>query len=65
MSHNEIEDLKKYIDDKFGEIKPQVTEMYEAYTTIRQGSTWIKYAFWFIGSIAAALLALREIFKKF
>jgi len=63
MSHSEIEDLKQYIDDKFGEIKPQVTEMYEAYNTIRQGSTWLKYALWFVAAVVGLILSVRELFK--
>jgi hypothetical protein len=63
MSQSDIEQLKKYIDEKFGEIKPQVTEMYEAYNTVRQGSLWIKYLFWLAGTLIAAFLAIREFFK--
>lgn len=64
MSHNEIESLKKYIDEKLDPIIIQHNDIYEAYTTIKNGSVWIKYGFWFIGTILGALLALREYFKN-
>ena len=68
MSSHEIEDLKKYIDDKFEEkfdpVCKKVDQMYEAYTTIRQGSAWIRYGFWFVAACLGLYLSFTEIFKK-
>jgi len=70
MSHDEVNNLHKAIrelkesnDAQFTALNAKVTPMYEAYTTISQGSIWIKYAFWFIGAVAGAILAIREFFK--
>lgn len=63
MSQSDIENLKRYIDEKLDPMIHQHTDMYEAYTTIRQGSVWIKYGFWFIGSAIGAILAVKEYFK--
>jgi hypothetical protein len=64
MSHSEIEQLKKYIDEKLDPLIEQHNQMYEAYVTVKNGSTWVKYAFWFIGALVAAFLALRDFFKN-
>jgi len=70
MSAAEIKNLQKAIqelrdsnDAQFHSLNEKVTPMYEAYTTISQGSIWIKYAFWFIGTVIGAILAIREYFK--
>lgn len=70
MSHDQVANLHKAIrelqesnDAQFKALNAKVTPMYEAYTTISQGSVWIKYAFWFIGSVVAAVLAFKEYFK--
>jgi hypothetical protein len=63
MSHFEIEQLKRYIDEKLDPLIKQHNDMYEAYVTIKNGSSYVKYIFWFIGAVCAALLAIREYFK--
>ena len=70
MSSNEINNIHKAIrelresnDAQFSSLNEKVTPMFEAYTTISQGSVWIKYAFWFIGTLIGAVLAIREYFK--
>jgi hypothetical protein len=64
MSHSEIEQLKNYIDEKLDPLIEQHNDMYEAYVTIKNGSRWLKYAFWLAGALVAAFLALRDLFKN-
>lgn len=61
--HKAIRELQESNDAQFTSLNAKVTPMYEAYTTIVQGSGWVKYAFWFIGTVIGALLAIREYFK--
>jgi hypothetical protein len=61
--HKAIRELKESNDEQFTSLNAKVTPMYEAYTTISQGSVWIKYAFWFVGTVIGAILAIREYFK--
>jgi hypothetical protein len=68
MSHSEIEQLKKYIDGKLDPFLEQHDEMYTAFTTVRQGGTWLttglKYFLYVAGSLVALYLAFRDIFKS-
>mgnify|MGYP001558008725 CR=1 FL=1 len=71
MSHDEINNLHKAIrelkesnDKQFADLNAKVEPIYQAYTTISNGSVWIKYAFWLVGSVVAAGLAIREFFKN-
>lgn len=61
--HKAIRELKDSNDAQFTSLNAKVTPMYEAYTTIRNGSVWIKYIFWFIGAVVAGVIAIREFFK--
>ena len=62
--HKAIRELKESNDEQFHSLNEKVTPMFEAYTTISQGSVWIKYAFWFVGTVIGAILAIREYFKN-
>lgn len=58
--NEKIEAVAKQNEEQMDTIRP----IAEAYTTIKNGSVWIKYAFWFVGAISSVLLALRQLFKN-
>lgn len=62
--HQAIKDLKESNDIQFKDLNRKVDPMYQAFTTVLQGSGWIKYIFWFMGALIGLYLSLREVLKK-
>jgi hypothetical protein len=64
MSNHEIEQLKKYFDEKIDPLIEQHDEMFQAYTTLTQGGTWITSAAKYILYAVGTLLAIYVAWKK-
>lgn len=64
MSTNEIEQLKKYFDDKIDPLVEQHDEMFQAYTTLIQGGDWLTKAIKYLIYIAGAILAMYIAWRK-
>lgn len=73
--HKAIRELKESndrqfseLDDKLEPIIEQHAEMYQAFTTITQGGTWItvglKYGLGILLALTGIYLSLREIFRQ-
>lgn len=73
--HKAIRELKESNDKQFIELDKKLEpiieqhhEIYQAFTTVTQGGTWIsailKYGLYTIGAVIGIYLSLKEIFKS-
>lgn len=61
--HEAIDSLRQSNDSQFKALNAKVDPMFEAFTTMKQSSGWIKYLFGIVGTFVALLLAIKELFK--
>lgn len=62
--HAAIDSLRQSNDSQFEALNKKVDPMFEAFTTMKQSSGWLKYLLGIGGAIVALILAIKELFKK-
>lgn len=61
--HIAIESLRQSNDSQFKALNEKVDPMFEAFTTMKQSSGWLKYLLGIGGAFVALVLAIKELFK--